>query len=349
MATASPVSGNSQAASVPGRKSLLPPEEQFWQRYSANHEFPLSSLGSLTIYLFIGALIVAGIRMHLFDAGHEQPDLGFAMPDFDPPGGGGGDPSGAQGGIGDSPDKIETTKVADVKDAKTLDLPKEPIDLSKLTEDLIPDDPKSIDYTAALSRLGQLEKETQKKLIQSIGQGGSGSGGGKGSGVGTGTGNAKGPGNRPPLDERQKRVLRWNMVFDTRHGDDYRLQLQSLGAILAIPSGKMNADGEHEYLVIRDLRPPARPVVEDLRNIKRIFWVDNRPESVQPLAQALRLPAPPPFVVAFFPPELEDKLAKLEGNFARSRGRSGAITETRFRITLNGRTGKYEPMVVDMQ
>lgn len=345
---------NSQPAAT--RRSILPPEEQFWQRYSPNNEFPLSSVASVTIYLIIGVLIIAGIKMRLFDTERPPLDVDAVEMDFTDIGGGGGDPEGISGGVGQTlPDKI--SGVAKVNDnlppLPALNFPKPKLDDSKLA-DLIPrEDPQEgaiATYTESMGRLADLEKDMQDKLLRSLGKGGPGSGGGKGGGVGTGTGDGKGPGSRGALDERPKRVLRWNMVFDTRHGEDYRLQLQSLGAILAVPTAATAADGSVQYLVIRDLRPPVRPAPEDLRGIKRIFWVDNRPESVGPLAQALGLGSPPPLVVAFFPVELEDKLALQEKNFAQSRGKAvPTIRETRFRIQLNGRTGKYEPQVVDQR
>ncbi|HKM55969.1 MAG TPA: hypothetical protein VJY33_21360, partial [Isosphaeraceae bacterium] len=135
-----------------------------------------------------------------------------------------------------------------------------------------------------------------------------------------------------------KRVLRWTMIFDTRNGEDYRVQLQALGAILAIP-------GDGQYLVIKDLRPPVRPVPEDLKKIQRIFWIDNRPDSVGPLGAALGLPRPPPEVVAFFPEALERELLTKELAF---RGRQeNQILETRFRVMRRGPT--FEPIVVDQR
>src|SRR5262249_26872211 len=147
-------------------------------------------------------------------------------------------------------------------------------------------------YTEAMARLAGVEKATSEKLFENLrdkGQGGTGTGGGEGGGGGTGTGNSKGPGNRAPPSERRQRVLPLHMVFDTRSGEDYRLQLQSLQAILAIPDGPPGPDGQQKYLVFRDLRPRAKPAPEDLRAIQRIFWVDNRPESVGNLARALGL------------------------------------------------------------
>jgi hypothetical protein len=232
-----------------------------------------------------------------------------------------------------------------------FNLPKPRLDDSKLA-DIIPREDKQdgaiAEYTEAMGRLANLEKETQDKLVRSLGKGGTGSGGGKGGGVGTGTGDARGSG-RGTLDERQKRVLRWNLVFDTRNGEDYRLQLQSLGAILGIPLG-VGGDGKMQYAIARDLRPPVRPVPEDILAIKRIFWIDNQPESVANLARALGLPSAPSVIVAFFPKEVEDRMGRLEAQFAQTRGKAvNAIQETRFRIVFNGRNGKYEPVLVDLR
>src|SRR5436190_7283848 len=43
------------------------------------------------------------------------------------------------------------------------------------------------------------------------------------------------------------------------------------------------------------------------------------------------------------------KLSKLEEAFAPSRGVGRNVKETRFRIVLNGATGKYEPILVDQR
>jgi hypothetical protein len=346
---------NSQPAAT--KRPTLPPEEQFWQRYSPHNEFPLSSVGSLTIYLLIAVLIVASIKLGLFETQKAPLEVDAVEIGLGDEGGGGGDEAGVQGGVGQTlPDKI--SGVAKVNDnlppLPAFNLPKPKLEDSKLS-DLIPRDNDQqgaiTEYTEAMGQLAKLEKETQDKLIRSLGQGGPGSGGGKGAGVGKGIGDGKGDGNRGTMEQRAKRMLRWNMVFDTRHGEDYRLQLQSLGAILAIPAGK-GPDGQQQFFVIRDLRPgvklPDKP--EDLTSIKRIFWVDGRPESIGPLAKALGLREMPQAVVAFFPGEFEDKLATLERNFAQSHGTAVArVQETRFRIVFNGRSGKYEPMLVDQR
>jgi hypothetical protein len=329
----------------------LPPEERFWQRYSPHNEFPLSSLGSVTIYVLLIVLIIAGIKLKLFESASAPLPVGAV--EFDPNvGGGGGEEQGVKGGTGDKlPDQVgDVTKLdPNLPKLPDLNLPKEELDPNKLPDILRPEkqDEGITDYTESISRLAKLEQGIQKNLIESMrdkGKGGDGTGGGQGDGQGTGTGDARGSGNKKAMDERVKRMLRWNLVFDTRNGEDYRLQLQSLGAIVAIPTGP------DQYMVLKDLRPGAKPAQEDLKNMNRIWWVDNREQSVGNLARALQLPAVPTMIIAFFPKELEDKLAHLEEAFARRSGGAGKnIKETRFRIVLNGRTGKYEPMLVDQR
>ena len=64
------------------------------------------------------------------------------------------------------------------------------------------------------------------------------------------------------------------MIFTTSHGEDYARQLGGLGAMIAVPE----ADGQ--YRVFRNLTPPVRGEIEDLKQINRIFWVDDAPQSV---------------------------------------------------------------------
>src|SRR5205085_11929153 len=109
---------------------------------------------------------------------------------------------------------------------------------------------------------------------------------GRGKGKDTGVGPGEGDGGRGKLTTQQKRVLRWRMTFDTRSGEDYARQLSALGAILAIPDP---ADPK-QYLVIEDLQQrPAKGQVKDLGQIKRIFWTDDKPDSVEALSRALTL------------------------------------------------------------
>jgi hypothetical protein len=187
----------------------------------------------------------------------------------------------------------------------------------------------------AVEKFKGVSQKAQQQLVQGLragkGRGGPGSGGGSGTGHGT----KDGPGTGKGALEREKRVLRWKMQFNTLDGNDYMTQLSELGAILAIPEPKGG------YRVIRELRPGATGEVEDLDTIKRIFWIDDKPDSVQSLARALRLPVPPPHIVAFFPETLEQELLDKEHKYKNRAEHQ--IRETRFRVVR--RTGKYVPEV----
>src|SRR4051794_38081251 len=79
-----------------------PPAESFWQRYSPHHEFPLSSVGSLTLHaVLLGLLVLASITGFFTMVGLTPtvaPQLdALALRGGD---GGGGDPLGIGRGIG---------------------------------------------------------------------------------------------------------------------------------------------------------------------------------------------------------------------------------------------------------
>jgi hypothetical protein len=149
---------------------------------------------------------------------------------------------------------------------------------------------------------------------------------------GTGPSDGKDGGKR---NARVERMLRWTLTFDTRTGADYLRQLRALDFFLAIPTDK---DGK-TYKVIRDLsgREAARLLDEDVSANKRIFWIDDRPESVQSLMKALKCDLQPRRFVAFMPESLEEKLFKLEKEY---RGRAEKeIGETVFDVRPDGQGG----------
>jgi hypothetical protein len=144
------------------------------------------------------------------------------------------------------------------------------------------------------------------------------------------------------LTKRQERMLRWSMKFNTQNGADYVSQLKGLGAILAIPT----TDGPNpHYKIIRDLdqRPP-KLLDEDLSKIQRIYWVDDKLNSVAGVMEALGLQGMrPSHFVAFMPEKLEQKLFQLELNYKGLK--EAQIHATRFEVvkTPNG----YEPRVTE--
>lgn len=343
MAVDTPIANNKQVKS--GRRTAqAPPEGAFWKRYSTHHELPLSLSSSIFLHI-VGFVLLGGFLLAFFGLNQNK-----ELPvDVIQVGGGGGNPDGVGNNRGDGvlpsgealPDKDNTPPVAPAQtlNPEKLDArqPKKPdLDLPKT------EGPRPIDADTSVndSRISAIREKLRVKIAGEIagkGEGGPGKGGGKGRGTGTGTGNASGPGTGK-MDQREKRQLRWTMIFNTRSGDDYADQLLGLGAILAIPG----PDGE--YLLIRDLdrrHRPVQPKKEDITQLNRIYWVDDKAQSVHSLAMALGIRPPPDHVVAFFPPELEKEL--LEKELKAYGAKEDDITETMFKVERL--VGRYVPVV----
>jgi hypothetical protein len=341
MADSSESSNNKKPDSASKSSTLAPPEERFWKRYSPHHEFSISSSASTAVHVIGFAVLILGAAL--------LARLGFGARPVEVASiviaGGGGDPHGKEGpntGTGHEPEVINSPNPEPVTKAEA---PKEELKApEKETTPILPPPDKSNvrpieDPGSTLMSIDKAARETMNAQMargnRSKGKGGPGEGGGKGKGKGTGTGDLQGPG-KINVEQREKRQLRWTMTFNTRDGEDYLRQLQALKAMLAIegPNG--------EYLVIEDLRKrPVVPVARSLSEINRIYWIDDRPESVRSLARGLQMPAPPRFI-ALFPIELEQDLLRKE--LAYRHLAEDDIAETRFQVRATGRG--YEAFVV---
>ncbi len=359
MASQPPSVAASATNSRPAAKPLVPPDEQFWQRYSPHHEAPLSGVGSFALHFLIGSFLLLAGYLGWLGLGTNRSAVPTDVVRLDL-GGGGGDRRAEGNGPGNGSIGAEAADV----DRKDQNLP--PVDEAKpdrpelkqpafMPEHL----PQAIKNDDSMKRfikegnenlraLSNLNQSVQDKLRKGLepaghGKGGTGRGGGEGTGTGTGTGAGNGPGSGTMLNKREQRMLRWVMEFDTRSGPDYLRQLDGLGAILAIPK---DSGGEHDYWIIRDLKSrPAKLLDEDVSSIQRIYWIDDKPQSVSQLVNALGLRKVPSHFVAFMPEELENKLFQLELSYA---GRTEEeIYSTRFRVRRDG--GSYVPYVVEQK
>jgi hypothetical protein len=337
-------------------KKLVPPDERFWQRYSPHGELPLSGASSLAIHLLIFGLLLLFAWLAYAVFSHTSRSLPVEAVRF---GGGGGNPHG----IGDAPNRGQPVEAGSTAEEKSKNpVAEEPIKRPDLPTEATPRPQLKFDNEAtryiqrsdsegakAFQRLNQANQRVRLPDKDSgYGKGGKGSGGGSGDGVGTGTGSGRGEGGGT-LTQREKRMLRWSMVFDTRNGRDYVSQLHGLGAILAVP---VREDGNApDYKIIRDLAArPAKLLDEDISKIQRIYWVDDKPQSVNDVMTILGVPVRPSHFVAFMPEELEQKLFKLEKDWLASHhsGRTeDDIVETRFKI--NHTKSGYEPRVIDQK
>jgi hypothetical protein len=349
MSSSAPVMANSKATA--GKQSRTPPDEKFWVRYSQHHELPLSSATSVMVHVLGIALIALGAWLAYL--------LGWAGPEPLPAvgvvalGGGGGDPKGA---VGETDPRTQTVD-KDVVDPKTADakieappLPDANLQVPENSDPVVilptltnPDGSRPFPANEMIKRLASIQSDARKQMfnaLQDKGQGGPGTGGGAGKGAGPSAGSGVGEGGKGTMSQRQKRLLRWTMIFNTANGGDYADQLLALGALLAVP----HPTEQGQFLLIKDLKTrPVKLETGNLEEIKQIFWVDDKPDSVTSLSRALGLPRAPRFVVAFFPLAFEEKLLKLE--LAYHNKREDQIHETQFNIERRG--GTYEPRVTN--
>jgi hypothetical protein len=355
MSNEAPVSTSVKSGKQP-RELPKQPSEQFWQRYSAHHEFPLSSVTSVATHFMLAGLIV--IIAFYWSPWRQEKEMPLPMDMITP--GGGGDPLGSTDNAGSGPAAESALPPTDV--AKKTNEPVIPVipDEKPQKDDLpVPTAINFEDYiknnTAAkdaIAKMKPLDKELVKGLAggdgvrRQKGEGGSGTGGGKGSGVGTGTGSGVGPGEEKMLNKRIERKMRWVMNFSTFDGHDYAKQLEDLGAIVAAP---MPGEGG-KYTVIKNLaRPGKKDVMTDLASLNRIWWTDDNPRSVRELSQALEIKFIPPVLIAFFPQDLEARLADMEMEYAKKHGtdREEMIGETVFQVKRRG--AKYQPEVSEQR
>jgi hypothetical protein len=336
------------------RRPLVPPEDSVWKRYSPHHELPLSVTSSSVVHALFFALLIFGVFAIFLSKSKDQPPPFEGVVEL--VGGGGGNPEGSGRGSGDNPLDAGPKREDAGENEPKHDTPPPPPEVTTFQKVKV--DPQSFDFlvrdantkdlidnpTEQMKKLEGLQANARQKLNEGLaasrGKGGPGKDGGKDKGIGPGEGDKTGPGKgKVEANERVKRALRWTMIFNTANGRDYKTQLSHLGAIIAVP---LPPDGS-EFLVFRDLRGArSEGRKEDIAEIKRIYWVDDKPESVRSLSQALGLEIQPPQVVAFFPVELEEKLLRLELNYRHRR--EDQIQETRFEIVKRG--GVYEPVVV---
>jgi hypothetical protein len=351
-----------QAETAEQEVGLQPPEEQFWQRYSPHGEAPLSGAGSLTLHLLILGVLLLGF-FGLLPLGGSKHNIQIEPVRLGLNQGGGG---GKRSGVGEGPGIGSGREVADASateskgltDTLPLPLPELPDPSSPTArEDLkFEGNTRPIFASESMQALRKLNKEALAKLPRvgltpGKGRGGSGKGGGLGQGEGTGTGDGKGEStNQANLTKREKRMLRWVMRFDTRSGADYVAQLKGLGAILAIPTQEV--PGDYRYQLVRDLRPGAKLLDEDVSKINRIYWVDQKPESVREVMAFLNLRMSPSHFVAFMPAKLEQQLFELESRYLE-RHYPGAteddITVTRFQVVPSPSRRTYVPELLNLE
>jgi hypothetical protein len=343
-------------------KPLLPPDEQFWQRYSPHYELPLAGATSFFFHgLVVGILAVGGLAF-LFridvDAA-KPPPMDMILVEGGGFGGPGGEPGlpGAPGepglkemglpDAGGSEGDSDASKegVEELPSLPTMELQAPPSDEGTEPSNDVTEKLKQLSIDAEKRANAPIPKKAigrSKGILGAKRPGGSTGKLGKG-------GQGGGPrGFGPKATDQEIKAWRWR--FDlTGSPRDHADKLDRTGLIVAVPdpaAGKPDPK-KGQHLFIRDLK--RRPVMLEKGDFTKyeeaVKWYNRTPESVRGLVKELQLPFVPEYVVLLLPKDREAKMAAEEHRFAQQHGMNpAAVQETWFDFRLQN--GVYEPIAI---
>ena len=127
------------------------------------------------------------------------------------------------------------------------------------------------------------------------------------------------------------------ILFKTENGKDYLNQLAAMKATVVVPQPK-DWTGLKAYPLTT-----LPPTGEDFRreDLPGLYFIDD--SSAGNLTRAMGLGFDAPMFIAFFPAEIEERMASLEREFRKRQ--ESEIFETKFKVLL--RDGKPEITVVE--
>src|SRR5262249_24770272 len=145
------------------------------------------------------------------------------------------------------------------------------------------------------------------------------------------------------LTKQQIYAQRWR--FDlSGAGQEHAAKLAAVGVTLGFME-------RNNFMVVQDLaKRPVQALRDNPNNYfgKVVIWKNDKQESVAALARELQLPYAPAAVFFMLPKDREEKMAEVEAEFARAKGRNpDRITATWFDFRI--RDGSYEPFVLQQQ
>src|SRR5262245_13610238 len=352
---------------TPEQEGLVPPEEQFWQRYSPHHEFPLSSVGAIALHvLAVVALVALAIRWA--DREEDKPPKmelveimgggGLGLDDLGTgktlAGGGKGSKTDVEGPAGGQVGKVapkDQVPVGPLRDPSVrppdLKFPEgkgeEPVDEGAFTE--LDKSVKRVEESIALAMNPAPKPGTGKEGTKGPspvpGTGGpAGKGTGKGPYVGPGSGQSP---YGKVFTKQQQRQKRWR-ILASQDGSVHLAKLQAMNVTLVMPTDNPNV------FTVFDLarNPPAPKTTTRLEEHgDKVWWTNRNPGEVGPLARLLGLRKTPSCFVIFLPRELEDRMVQLEE--AHQGAREDQIAETVWDMPM--RDGHYarEPVIVEQR
>ena len=293
--------------------------QPWWSRFSPHGEFPWSSGVSLGLHVFIILLGVAAPTpfikrdptppaVDVICIGDEPDAAPGEGPDLP------ADDTLEEASAEESPDMPEekpSEEVVKVEEPTPSEMEPEPADTG--TEAAVEAATEASQAQAALDRVSRARKQLAKNLDKKGGGGGGGSG----------------------ATGRGARVARWILKFNTSSAQNYLVQLDGLGATIAFPV----KGGKFRYFYNAS-SSSRRSEVRDLSSESRLYWMDDRAQSVQRVTQFLKISAAD-CMVSFLPLELEERMLKLELAFKNLE--ENEIRSTTFEAVQRG--GKYDVIV----
>lgn len=310
----------------PGFRDLDPNgviEQPFWERYNQRLEMPVSVAVAVLVFVAAGALIVYFMEM---GGPNKKPvPMVFAGGDDDEgdgsPGGG-----GEQLAVGKPPSTEDLNKM--LKDVPLKEaIEKEVRDKLDLGGD--------VEVSASDSvALAQLNDDLRNKLL------GARSGTGKGTSGGNNDGGT-GPGGFG-ASSTYARGLRWVIKFETSNGQDYINQIGGIGGSMLVPVPPDNKT--LLYFKNPSNGQSTTATDADIQTVGGLIqFSEVNPDTVKAVAAALNLKFQPKFFYAYFPRNLEEKLAALEKNYQNKKPEQ--IRKTVFKVIVRG--GSYDFVVTD--
>lgn len=331
----------SAPASSPAPKAppgpIAPPGDEFWEKYSPHYEFPLSSIGSIAMHVAGVAIFLLLLwllsRLSISDT-QPVPMIGITVD---------GDGSGENGGGSGGGEPMPKEDINPLERPMDPSRPIPEADLAKIKEldqwlPKVPslDDAPSPESLSQVPKINKLNDDLRKAILEGMSRT-------KGKGPGDGSGKSgvegKGSGTTGDPTSSGNRAVRWELNFKTNDGRDYLNQLAAMKATLVIPQP---SDWKTNKVYRNILSNPTGESF-DMSQMPGLYFVDDSADSAGRIGEVLKLGFSPPFFIAFFPKEIEEKLAKEEREY---RGRKESeIFSTKFKILI--RNGEPAITVVD--
>lgn len=313
----------------------LSPWRRFWQRYSPNGEFPLSSCSSLAIHV-LGVLLLILMAKALQKHDRPAPGVDVVQVGDDPDAAAGMQAAGGEGASLAETSRLDASSSAEMPEqpAEELqtDVAADPARELPIADDAVSSQVVQASQQAAQSaaRARQGLARAKERLRQNMSQGAGGEGAG-----GSGGGNAGGGGSG--LTGRAARPGRWILRFRSVSVEDLLDQYAGLSAELAFPT---QGDRFRFFYNLKSRPPPSR--LQGLEKERRLYWQEDNPQALGGLTQYLGL-APVSYMLVFLPENVEDKMARMEAAYAGLK--EDQIASTVFEVVRRG--GGYDVQVAE--